>query len=117
MKRAEKIYNSEQQIIGLIDDTKFKIKAEALEKERIEAELSEIRAWLAKNDINNMGRVTEALRQKWHAQFDRVESIRIQIKKLSSHRATMESKLVILKGKLAAFSTEPMAFLPDRSVV
>lgn len=114
-KRPQKRYESEAQIHKMIEDAQFTIKSEGHEIDRLDEQRTLDYQWFAANPPDQIK--GEASRKLWHCKRDSMNLGAEKLKQLRTHRGTLESKLRLLKEKLAAFNTQAMAFLEDRSVV
>lgn len=115
MKRPQKRYESHDQIVGMIDDVHHSLKADGFQIEREEALVEECRLWIGNHPQESI--TNERIRTEWHEKRDTMVKAKERIEKLKRHLKTLEGKLRMLKEKLAAFDTEPMPFLGDKSVV
>lgn len=120
-KRPQKRYESDAQILAMIEDSQFTIKSEGHEIDRLEAQYIADRDWLAARPcsvfIVETAKDVEQKREEWHKHRESMNATIEARDKLRTHRGTLEAKLRLLKEKLAAFNTQPMAFLEDGSTV
>ncbi len=114
MKRPAKRHNR-QSLLTAIDDEIHNNKMDLKLIGQYEAEIGELKKWFAAND-RPVGIVDSFFSERWHDKNDRLQlcktEMALRIKRLPYHAG----KLLALKGALAEFDTEPMAFLIDSTV-
>lgn len=106
MKRQKKVYQSEEEILKLIDDNDFELKSVPIMAVRCDALADEHYKWLNDHPKPNKLELVEYHERRQLAQKSRSEADR--------HRKRMGSlrgKQVLLKEKLAAMRTEIMPFM------
>ena len=113
-KRPQKRCSSHQEIEKLIDearsDMEFQRRFGEAEKERGDL----LFKWL--NDNPCEGKSQDTIKE-WHEKHFAAKECRKNYDKAKQRIGSLTNRLEMLKQKLAAFDTEAMSFLPDRSVV
>lgn len=119
MKRIQKRYKTEEQIPELIDETRKVATAEYLEAESYNQQADIIKAWLQKRPWpwEELNKRSKEEQSEYGDKTHQLKSFRAKSDKLKKHQGTLSRRLETLGEKLSAFRTEPMPFLPDRSVV
>lgn len=115
MKRKQRRYETREEILDLIETAQFQIKLEGHEVDRREDAAKECKIWLGKNPQERI--TNERLRTEWHEKYNTMISAQERIQELKTHRNTLESKLRMLKDKLAIMDTNIMPFMEDKSIV
>lgn len=120
MKRKQKRYESAEEIEQMIEDTKNTKTLECARAESCDAEIESLKKWMAQYPTpweSAHAKLPDKVRQDYSENTLKIKERRKESDRLRKHQGALATRLVILKEKLAAFNTEPMPFLTDRSVV
>lgn len=106
MKRQKKVYQSEEEILKLIDNNDFELKSVPLLADRCDKEADEHYQWL-----NDHPDPKPSEQGEWHSRHGAARKSREDALKHRKRMGTLRGKQVLLKEKLAAMRTEIMPFM------
>lgn len=105
-KRKRKVYESEKEILGLIDQNDFELESAPLMAERCDREADEHYKWINDRPNPKKSEVSE-----YHERLFKAKERREEAKKHRQRMGTLRGKQILLKEKLAAMRTEVMPFM------